>query len=243
MGSSGVSAAARRTSSISISAVVVRDQLRDRLGNDPLRERVVADLVLEHGRQLGQLERVEPQVGGQLSSPGVISTPPAPRWSSSLWIVSRMIVSARTVVSASAKMGSLPSGERGGGYAKSMPDVPDADRPPLKVDLRLTSEGPDDKGGRGYLIRALWLVVNAVVFMNPVLRSFRLKAWILRLFGAEIGEDVVFKQGVSIKYPWFLKVGDHSWIGERVWLDCNAPLDIGKPRGDLARRLSVLRHA
>ncbi len=107
------------------------------------------------------------------------------------------------------------------------------DRPPLKVDLRLTSTraglpGGDDKGGRGFAIRALWSLVNALVFLNPMLPAYRLKAQILRLFGAKIGPGVVIKPGVNIKYPWFLTVGEYSWIGERVWLDCLAPLRIGK---------------
>ena len=36
------------------------------------------------------------------------------------------------------------------------------------------------------------------------------------------------KPSVNIKYPWFLTIGDHSWIGERAWLDCTSPLKIGK---------------
>jgi putative colanic acid biosynthesis acetyltransferase WcaF len=111
--------------------------------------------------------------------------------------------------------------------------MPGTDRPPLKVDLRLTSTraglpGGDDKGGRGFLIRALWLIVNAIVFLNPVLPAYKFKARVLRAFGAEIGEGVVIKPGVNIKYPWFLKIGEYSWIGERAWLDCTSPLTIGK---------------
>jgi putative colanic acid biosynthesis acetyltransferase WcaF len=106
-------------------------------------------------------------------------------------------------------------------------------RPPLKVDLRLFSTraglaGGDDKGGRSFVVRALWLLVNAVVFLNPVLPAYRLKARILRAFGAQIGTGVTIKPPVNIKYPWFLEIGDHCWIGERVWLDCTSPLRIGR---------------
>ena len=107
------------------------------------------------------------------------------------------------------------------------------DRPPLKVDLRLTSTraglpGGDDKGGQGFLIRALWSLVNAIVFLNPVLPAYAFKARVLRAFGARIGEGVIIKPGVNVKYPWFLEIGEYSWIGERVWLDCLSPLTIGK---------------
>jgi putative colanic acid biosynthesis acetyltransferase WcaF len=106
-------------------------------------------------------------------------------------------------------------------------------RPPLKVDLRLFSTRAglpqgDDKGGRGLLIRAAWMLVNAIVFLNPVLSLYGCKRAILRAFGAEIGDGVVIKPGVNIKYPWFLKIGDYSWIGERAWLDSSSPLEIGR---------------
>ena len=78
------------------------------------------------------------------------------------------------------------------------------------------------------MTRAVWLVVNAIVFLNPFLPSYKLKVKILRAFGAEIGEGVIIKPSVHIKYPWLLKIGDHSWIGERAWLDCTAQLTIGR---------------
>jgi putative colanic acid biosynthesis acetyltransferase WcaF len=39
------------------------------------------------------------------------------------------------------------------------------------------------------------------------------------MFGARVGSGVVIKPRVTIKYPWKLTVGDHSWIGEQVWID------------------------
>lgn len=41
----------------------------------------------------------------------------------------------------------------------------------------------------------------------------------MRLFGANIGKNVIIKPGVNIKYPWKLKVGNQCWIGEGVWID------------------------
>ncbi len=76
-------------------------------------------------------------------------------------------------------------------------------------------------------MRAVWAVVNAAIFLNPLLPSYKLKVHVLRLFGATIGEGVLIKPGVNVKYPWFLTIGDHCWIGERAWLDCSAPLRIG----------------
>jgi putative colanic acid biosynthesis acetyltransferase WcaF len=47
------------------------------------------------------------------------------------------------------------------------------------------------------------------------------------LFGAQIGNGVVLKPGILIKYPWFLNVGNHVWIGERVWIDNLTLVTIG----------------
>lgn len=73
--------------------------------------------------------------------------------------------------------------------------------------------------GAGAVKRALWFVVNALFFINPLNPSSGLKVYLLRLFGATIGDGVVIKPAVNIKYPWFLKVGNHAWIGEKVWID------------------------
>jgi putative colanic acid biosynthesis acetyltransferase WcaF len=51
---------------------------------------------------------------------------------------------------------------------------------------------------------------------------------LLRLFGARIGKGVVIKPGVRVKFPWRLEVGDHTWIGERAWLDNLAPISVAE---------------
>ena len=35
----------------------------------------------------------------------------------------------------------------------------------------------------------------------------------------KVGRSVIIKPRVRIKYPWFLQIGDNSWIGEDVWID------------------------
>ena len=94
------------------------------------------------------------------------------------------------------------------------------------VNLRDFDSG-DYSPGRSYWVRALWLVVEAVFLLNPIVVSYALKAWLLRLFGAQLGRKIVIKPNVHIKYPWRLKVGDHSWLGERSWIDNLADVDIG----------------
>ena len=47
------------------------------------------------------------------------------------------------------------------------------------------------------------------------------------MFGAKIGQGVVIKPTVNIKYPWNLIIGNHVWIGEEVWIDNLGQVSIG----------------
>ena len=64
----------------------------------------------------------------------------------------------------------------------------------------------------------LWYIVNNLI-LNSFFPFSNIKVFILRLFGAQIGNNVIIKPYVKVKYPWNLKIGDNSWIGEEVWID------------------------
>lgn len=75
--------------------------------------------------------------------------------------------------------------------------------------------------------RALWFWFNVTFLLNPLNPFSGLKKMILKLFGAKIGVGVVIKPRVNVKYPWNLEIGDHTWIGECVWIDNLAKVTIG----------------
>lgn len=66
---------------------------------------------------------------------------------------------------------------------------------------------------------AFWFLINAFFFKGSWNISSNVKIFWLRVFGATLGKGIVIKPGVHIKYPWKLKVGNHCWIGEGVWID------------------------
>jgi putative colanic acid biosynthesis acetyltransferase WcaF len=73
----------------------------------------------------------------------------------------------------------------------------------------------------------LWYFINIIFFKNSFIIVSSLKVVLLKIFGAKIGKGVVIKPAVNIKYPWKLQVGNHSWIGEEVWIDNLSDVIIG----------------
>ncbi len=80
--------------------------------------------------------------------------------------------------------------------------------------------------GASVLWQVLWYLGGDPIFQSKVLPFSTLKVWILRVFGAKIGQGVRIKPGVKVKFPWRLTVGDYVWIGENAWLDNVAPIVI-----------------
>jgi putative colanic acid biosynthesis acetyltransferase WcaF len=96
-----------------------------------------------------------------------------------------------------------------------------------QVDLSRFDNTSTFDPGAGVVKRTLWYFTNALFFINPLFPFRSPKPQLLRLFGARVGKGVVIHPGVNIKFPWKLTIGDHSWIGQRAWLDNLDTLTIG----------------
>jgi len=83
------------------------------------------------------------------------------------------------------------------------------------------------KTGRNVIVRVLWYFTNVIFFISPLFPFSSIKKFILKIYGAKIGKGVVIKPSVNIKYPWRLKIGDYTWIGENVWIDNLDDVEIG----------------
>ncbi len=95
----------------------------------------------------------------------------------------------------------------------------------MKTDLSTYDNSWYQPGSK--LKTILWYFINVLFFLNPLNPVSGIKVKLLRLFGARIGEGVVIKPGVNIKYPWKLEIGDHCWIGEKVWIDNLGEVKLG----------------
>ena len=72
-----------------------------------------------------------------------------------------------------------------------------------------------------------WAVVERLLVTNSWQISSRVRVRALRAFGADIGEEVIFRPRTRVEFPWKLHVGDRSWIGEGVWIHNQDSLIIG----------------
>jgi putative colanic acid biosynthesis acetyltransferase WcaF len=80
--------------------------------------------------------------------------------------------------------------------------------------------------GRPSWVEFLWLITQAL-FVRSWIPGAGHRCFLLRLFGARIGRGVNIKPGLRVKFPWRLTVGDFTWIGEDVWIDNLATVEIG----------------
>jgi len=86
---------------------------------------------------------------------------------------------------------------------------------------------PADFRGRSKVLVQLWWTVQATIFSWSPQFLYGFRRFLLRLFGAKIGQGVLVRPTARITYPWFLEVGDHAWIGDDTVLYNLAPISIG----------------
>lgn len=82
--------------------------------------------------------------------------------------------------------------------------------------------------GTTYWKQLFWYFVGSPLVESYWLPFSAFKIWILRSFGAKIGQGVRIKPGVRVKFPWRLNIGDFVWIGEDTWIDNLALITIEK---------------
>lgn len=73
----------------------------------------------------------------------------------------------------------------------------------------------------------LWAICELLFVTNPWQVSSALRVRVLRAFGADIGEGVIFRPRTRVKFPWKLRVGARSWIGEGVWFHNQDHIRVG----------------
>jgi len=96
-----------------------------------------------------------------------------------------------------------------------------------KVDLSKFKPENGLNRGRSLVIELCWYLTKMVFFLTAFPWPSGIKNIILRSYGAKVGKGVIIKPRVNIHFPWKLNIGNHSWIGEEVFILNFEPIRIG----------------
>jgi len=86
---------------------------------------------------------------------------------------------------------------------------------------------PSSFRGRNTLVVQLWWFVQASLFACSPQFLYGWRRFLLRIFGAKIGDNVIIRPSVKITYPWKLAIGDNAWVGDNVELYTLGEIKIG----------------
>lgn len=76
---------------------------------------------------------------------------------------------------------------------------------------------PSGFRGRSIWVVQIWWLIQSTIFgMSPQF-MYGWRNFLLRCFGAQIGYGVKIRSSAKITYPWNLKIGNNSWVGD----DCD----------------------
>ena len=86
---------------------------------------------------------------------------------------------------------------------------------------------PDSFRGKSKMTVQLWWIVQATLFSWSPQFLYGWRTFLLRLFGAQIGKHTKIRSTVKITYPWKVKIGDYTWIGDDSVLYSLGDITIG----------------
>jgi len=101
------------------------------------------------------------------------------------------------------------------------------DESQIRVISLKNAPGAREAWGRSPIVVILWMIVEYFFVTNALQPSSRLRAICLRAFGAKIGEGVILRPRLRVKFPWNLEIGNDTWIGEGVWIHNQDRVKIG----------------
>jgi putative colanic acid biosynthesis acetyltransferase WcaF len=78
-----------------------------------------------------------------------------------------------------------------------------------------------------YLRRVLWNLVRKTLFRYSFPRAFRWRRFLLRRFGATLGDTAFVRKGAWIWHPWLFTMGEHSTLADGVVIYNLGPVWIG----------------
>lgn len=90
-----------------------------------------------------------------------------------------------------------------------------------------SAPGAGTSWGKPKLFVFTWNIFERLFVTNSWQISSGFRRYVLRLFGANIGENVILRPRMRVQFPWKLTIGDNSWIGDGVWIHNQDFVSIG----------------
>jgi putative colanic acid biosynthesis acetyltransferase WcaF len=81
--------------------------------------------------------------------------------------------------------------------------------------------------GRSSLFVQLWWIVQAILFRPSPQFMYSWRRFLMRLFGAKVGKNVILRPSMHTQFPWKVSIGENSWIGDDVVLYSLGRIEIG----------------
>jgi putative colanic acid biosynthesis acetyltransferase WcaF len=92
--------------------------------------------------------------------------------------------------------------------------------------LEVYKVDPKFRGRSPYFVQ-LWWIVQATLFRGSPQVCYGFRRWLLRIFGAQVGHGAIIRPSVTVTYPWRVKIGAHSQIGDDVVIYSYGDITIG----------------
>jgi putative colanic acid biosynthesis acetyltransferase WcaF len=86
---------------------------------------------------------------------------------------------------------------------------------------------PKNFRAKSAVIVQIWWIIQSTLFACSPQFLYGWRRFLLQLFGAKIGKNVLIRPSAKITYPWKLSIGDNSWIGDDVDLYTLGEIQIG----------------
>ncbi|MDB5356506.1 MAG: Colanic acid biosynthesis acetyltransferase WcaF [Phycisphaerales bacterium] len=76
--------------------------------------------------------------------------------------------------------------------------------------------------------RVLWMLANSLLFRPSFHNWYAWRRWLLRCFGAKIGDNVRVRPTCRVEIPWNLEIGDNAAVGDHAILYSLGSIRIGR---------------
>ena len=84
---------------------------------------------------------------------------------------------------------------------------------PKYQDLTKFRVPPAFRGRPSWYVQLWWIVQDTLFRWSPLF-MYGWRAFLLRLFGAKLGQNVRIRPTTRVTYPWKLKIGNNVWVGD-----------------------------